>query len=584
ATQLIAQAEKLARGEFSGDRKAEAERLTDLWQELADPEPHLARRFEGAMRIVRSALAPRPPRPVPEPAEADSPGADPELEKLGEKAQQMATQPASDKTAAALNQLISAFDRHWNTLQSPGPADQAVRERFQALIGELQARLEMSRESHSRPQARPAQGSGNRSGPDPERARELEQALDKADQALESGDIAASSEAIRAARSLYDRMPQPQRTREAAGRLARMAGKLKEMRDWQHWSNNKLRERLIERVGEIDAGNLHPDAVTERLKELRQRWKELDEQEVLPGDKRRFSAPQGQWRRFQRACKEAFDAARPYLEKRSEVREQSHQELQEFLEAAGRGGDDPETPTDKLIRYQRAAREAIRNLDTLPPKQRGKAASALRELMDSISAALDRHFEAIENDKRRLVAEARKLAHEKDRAVAIDRAKSLQAEWKKAGRGRRKIEDQLWNEFREPIDPLFEDLKQERDERKQAEHRHAEALKQICARAEALAEADDPQSVAGQIAGLEDEFNQHASVPPALRKRFEQALGRFQQQVRSARDARAHARLAHLIALDDRLQETWQQMLGGGDVPAQELPDISPDDAVGQRL
>jgi len=586
AARLISQAEKLARGEFTGDRKAEAERLTERWQQLTNPEPHLTRRFDGAMRIVESALRPRQSptdHESPTPKNLHKPdvtAADAELEKLEQQARKMAGQPLGDKTSEALNRLISTFDRRWNDLRSPGPADRAVREHFQALVGELQARLEL----HDRPKPKKDKSSQQQK-PDADLAGELDRALEKADRALAAGDIAESHQAIRAARSLHDRLPKRTRPREIEGRLTRMAGKLKEMRDWQHWSNNELRERLIERVGEIDAENLHPDAVTERLKELRQRWKELDEQEVLPGDKRRFAAPQGQWRRFQSACKKAFESARPYLEKRSEVREESHRELQAFLDSARQVAEDPQTPKDKLIRYQRAAREAIRNLDSLPPKVRGKSAAALRELMDNISAALDRHFEAIEAEKRRLVAEARKLAHEKDRGVAIDRAKALQTEWKKAGRGRRKSDDQLWNEFREPIDPLFEHLKHERDERRHLEHQHAEALKDLCERAEALAEASDPQSVAGQIAGLEDEFNQHASVPPALSKRFTRALDRFRRQLDAARTARTRQKEADLVDLGEQLQSAWRERLAGRQPEAPEaLPDVSEQDEIGRRL
>ena len=586
AAQLIGQAEKLARGEFSGDRKAESESLRARWQALSEPEPRLARRFEGAMGIVDRVMQPRPARESP-PTEAETQAGDPELAEIVDSAQRMAAQQADDKTSDALNQLISAFDKRWNALRKPGPGDKTLRTQFRALSGELQARMEsLNRAQDKTEEASASTPPTDRPDSDSKGANQaLEAELGKADQALAAGDISASLEAIRAARSLHEGLPRRNRGDETAGRLARMAGKLKEMRDWQHWSNNKLRERLIERVGEIDAENLHPDAVTERLKELRQRWKELDEQEVLPGDRRRFAAPQGQWRRFQRACKEAFDTARPYLEKRSEVRDQSHQELQEFLEDARRVAGDPDTPNDKLIRYQRAAREAIRNLDTLPPKFRGKAAGALRELMDSISASLDRHFETAETEKRRLIAEARKLAHEKDRAVAIDRAKALQADWKKAGRGRRKIDDQLWNEFREPIDPLFEDLKKERDERKQVEHEHAEALKRICAQAEDLATVDDPQAVAGQLAGLEDEFNRYTAPPPALRKRFERALERYREQVRSAREAQAEKKRAHLAALSKQLQDTWQCIQDGKERPSKtNLPGIPADDEVAQGL
>ena len=46
-------------------------------------------------------------------------------------------------------------------------------------------------------------------------------------------------------------------------------GRLHELRDWQHWANNKLRERICERAEEIPGSGMHPDAVTARLRELR---------------------------------------------------------------------------------------------------------------------------------------------------------------------------------------------------------------------------------------------------------------------------------------------------------------------------
>ncbi|MGB0514610.1 MAG: DUF349 domain-containing protein, partial [Wenzhouxiangellaceae bacterium] len=415
----------------------------------------------------------------------------------------------------------------------------------------------------------------------------LNQALDAADQALAGGDVHEAHAAIGKARSAHDRLPRHQQPRDVADRLGRMAGKLKEMRDWQHWSNNKLRERLIERAGEIDAANMHPDAVTDRLKELRERWKELDRQEVMPGEKRRFAAPRGQWRRFQKACNDAFEAARPYLEKRTEVRQESLKELEDFLAQADALIQDDNAGRETLIRHQRAAREAIRNLDTLPPRSRGRMAGKLRELMDAISARLDRHFDAIADQKRKLIAEARKLSHEKDRAVAIDRAKALQAEWKRVGPSRRKLDDQLWREFREPIDPLFEDLKAEREQQRAAEKEQNQAITNLCERAEQLCEGDLQalESAAGRLAGLEDEFNRHSRVPPALRKRFERAVAKFRNRLETLHQAEARAATAHLETLADIVQQCWSQLASGESVqPPDSLPGIADDDPVGQHL
>ncbi|MDT8449003.1 MAG: DUF349 domain-containing protein [Wenzhouxiangellaceae bacterium] len=566
AHDLIARAEKLARGQQErhndGDRREQAEQLQQQWDRIPEPDPAMARRFAGVMKIVRSALEPGSRRPKPATGEpARPPAADAELERLADRAQDLASHPMDEDTGRRLSELISAFDRRWNSLGKTGEPERAVRTRFDALTGELQARI-----AAAHPQKAAAPEPDRRDDEKPAAAlTELETAMEAVAAAIESGDIAESHAALGKARSLYDRLPRKQQPKAAAGRLTRMAGRLKEMRDWQHWSNNKLRERLIERVGEIDPTEMHPDAVTARLKELRARWKELDQQEVLPGDKRRFAAPQGQWRRFQKACKEAFDAARPYLEKRSEVREESLKDLRAFFDDANAILADDSTDADRLVRYQRAAREAIRNLDTLPPKTRGAMASALRKLMDGISERLDERYAVIEAEKRRLVAEARKLAHEKDRAAAIAQAKALQAEWKKAGRCRRKIDEMLWREFREPIDPLFEDLKKERAQHRKAEHEHDREVAALCEQAEQVARLDAAEIVhaGGRMAGLEEEFNRRRGVPPALRKRFDAARAEFGRRVREIEREHDRKQRAHLVALADALQSAWHSIVAG---------------------
>ena len=582
ALQLVGRMERLARGESGGDRNAEIARLTRRWDELGCDDPALTRRFHGAHDIVRSAMEERAAPATAAPSDQpDTPAADAELARLAERTQRLAASPIDDDTAGTLHALLSAFDRRWNDLRRTGEADRALRTRFDALVAELQARLA----SLAPQQPAPAEplAEANASTERDAAATRLDEALQAAERALASGDIRDSHAALRALRQSLNAWPGKRAPSDASARLARMAAQLKEMRDWQHWSNNELRERLIERAEAIDPAELHPDAVTARLKELRGRWKELDRLEILPGDKRRFAAPRGQWRRFQKACKAAFDAARPYLEKRNEVREESQRELDAFLEDARGVVADEDVPADRLVRYQRAARQAIRNLDALPPKTRSRSAGALRELMDAISAALDRRFEAVENEKRRLVAEARKLAHETDRRAAIDRAKALQAEWKRVGRGRRKVEEPLWRAFREPIDPLFEELDRERGERRRARHEHAQELERLCREAEALADGDDPESATGPLARLEDEFNAHEPVPAGLRQRFSAALEAHRGRLRQLLSEREAARAAQRRALADALQQAGEARLSGGGIEGDD-PDPPEDDELAREL
>ena len=581
ARQLLDQLEQLARGARSDNRADQIERIERQWEQLPEPDESLVRRYQGALRILQLAMT---ERPQPEPTQPEkSPGTNapnPELSRLTDRLHDLITRKPDKKidgTSDAVKRLAAEFDRIWNTLE-PNEADASVKQHFNALLAEQRAREQAQQRSTEKTEP-PAHD------PTPELLDQLNQQLEVVDQAIESGDVNQSLTAVSSAQSLFDRIPKKRRPQNLAGKLTRMHGRLKELRNWQHWSNNELRERLIERVSEIDVENLHPDAVTARLKELRERWKALDAQEASPDGKRRHGAPQGQWRRFQKATNEVYEAARPFLEKRDEVRQQSLTELIEFLDQAESLVRNDGTDRNELIRYQRAARQAIRHLHTLPAKQRGAMAGRLRSLMDSISKTLDVQFDQSEQEKRRLIAEARKLEYEKDRDAAIEQAKSLQAQWKRIPPARRKIDQTLWQEFRAPIDPLFEGLKQEREQQQAVDRERMQALQALCEQAEQLADSEDDalDAAAGPIAGLEEQWSQQPA-PAGLNKRFNQALEKYQRRLSERARLREQRKMAHLQALTEALQQAWNQRAAGKGIespPEMQVPD---DDKTGQKL
>ena len=581
ARQLLEQLEQLARGARSDNRAQQIERIQHEWAQLPEPDASLTRRYQGALRILQLAMTERvqpAPADLEDPPASDEP--DPGLVKLTDRLHDLiARRPEKDhgRIKDVIHALNAEFDRAWNTLEAK-PANAAIKQHFSALMAEHRARAQ-AQEAPTKKAEPPAHD------PVPEWIDQLNQKLEAVDQAIESGDVAKSQEAVSSAQSLFDRIPKKRRPQALSGKLTRMHGRLNELRNWQHWSNNELRERLIERVAEIDVENLHPDAVTERLKELRQRWKALDALEAIPGSKRRYGSPHSQWRRFQKATDEVYEAARPYLEKRDEVRQQSLGELIEFLDEAEPLAEKGATDHKLLIRYQRAARQAIRHLHTLPAKQRGAMAGRLRGLMDSISKTLDAQFDQNEQEKRRLIAEARKLEYEKDRDTAIELAKSLQARWKKIPPARRKIDQTLWQEFRQPIDPLFEGLKQEREQQQAEDRERTQALQILCEQAEQLADSKDAalDAAAGPIAGLEEQWAQQPA-PPALNKRFNQALEKYQRRLSERAKLHEQQKIAHLQALTEALQNAWNQRAAGkGTVNVPETQ-VADDDALGQKL
>ncbi len=574
ADKLVDQAESLARGQGEGNRAERLAELVEAWSALEDKPEVLARRFDGAVNIVRAALD-RPakePGPTQESIEEPGTGAEspnPELDRAATRIRQVIRQ--ADKRVSPA-ELLADWDRAWNRIGTASTADLELKSELLPLLRELQAQVEQTKAPPKDDKPKPG--------------AELAPLLDQIAEVLESGDISRAHELIGKARSSFNALPQRERPRPVAGRLQRMEGRLKEMRDYQHWSHNKHRDELIAQIEAIPASGQHPDAISALLKQARDEWQRLEQLEVLPGDRKRFASPPGQWRRFQAACKQAFDTAKPYFEKRQEVQGENLELLDRFIamgnEVLGAEKPDP----GKLRDLMAKARAAIRRMDDLPPKARGQSAARLRELMDQIAGKQKALFDEIELVKRRLITEAKALVHEKDNKVAIERAKSLQAQWQKAGSGRRKLEQKLWEEFRAPIDPLFEQLKGEREEQKQAEREAQGELRQICEQAESLVKVDDEEldNAAGRMAGLSAEWATREGRSGKLNQRFEKAEAALEMRLAQRREQQLKADRARREQLADVVQTLATARLEDPDAElASKVPEARADDAETDR-
>lgn len=582
AMRVVEAIEALARGHHDGPA---AERLAELearWRRIEAPGEALQVRFDGAREIVRRALSgPRRdaatrPNTAEAPAADGAASADRGLEQV-ERRITAAGDPAALGPREA-GELLAAFDRAWNAIGQPSAGDEAVRERLLPKLRLLQKR----RQAAGTPRREPSTEREATAPPDWDRA------LDEVAGQLESGDIAGAQSTLRDLRSRYDRLDRRQRPRRTGGRLSRLEGRLREMRNYEHWSNNQIRDELITRVEQLIAEDPHPDAVTAELKAARAEWQRLEDLEVLPGDKRRHAAPPQQWRRFQAACQAAFEKARPFFEKRSQVQAENLAHLEAFIERGRSVAEDDGSELDTLRQFQRKARQAIRRLDDLPPGSRSAAAARLRELMDRLSERIDEAFDHVEMAKRRLIKEARELEHESDLETAIARAKALQARWQEAGSARRRIEQALWKEFREPIDPLFERLRSEQSERRQQQAAEIEALERSCERAEALAEVDaeELETAEGRMRSLVAEWAEAGRKPVSLNERFEKARKRLQSRLEDRRRARRRSALERLDALARTIQALARARLDGErlDRLVGELPEEAPADTTEGRM
>ena len=563
AERLVAAIERLARGQTGQDLGQGLAKLQAAWEKLRRPDATLQRRFDGAKGIVESALS-RPAPALADPAmaqpadaaESDTApaGPNPALEAAADAVQAAIR---GQNTQTAPRELLAQWDRAWNGLKQPSEADEALKARLLPLLKELQ----LANERQSAPVAHKAGAKAAGEAAEQGLSAGL---LDELSASLESGDLGKASELLLKARGLQSA------TRQSSlkARLDRLEGRYKELRAYQHWSHNQHREDLIARVEALLEADQHPDALRNAVQAAREEWQKLEKLEQRADGKRRHAAPTRLWKRFQAACQQAYEQAQPFLEKRKQWQQEHRQVLDTFLAESRQLLDDESTDTQRLIDTQRTARQAIRRLDELPPGERGQAAGALRDLMKSLGDTLDSRFEAIAQRKRALIRQAEALSQESDLAAAIEQAKSLQRQWKEIGAGKRRQDQALWQAFRKPIDPLFDQLGEQRQAQKAAHKAQIEALDALCQQAEGLAklEGEALQAAPGRLQALLDAFADIPQRPPKLIRRMDNAKQALEQRLAAdAAEQRAQGRQA--LA---RLCQAIQSMGKDADAPTAE--------------
>ncbi len=281
---------------------------------------------------------------------------------------------------------------------------------------------------------------------------------------------------------------------------------LKELRQWQKWSNDKIRLRLIEELKQLIGTGLHPDALLKKMKQANSQWKDMEEHEKLEGD--RFPVRnQELYTQFREVQKALFEPAQKFFEKRSEIWGQELQQVQANVQALHEV--DLQATSDRdLAHMVRDAIKQLRNLDSIPPKERGKIAAEIRSGTARIDEHLQESYKIAQRRKEKLIAQAQELIELEDLDAAIEQAKALQNNWKQAGIVHQSTERKLWKSFRKANDAIFNRIKQQREAVK-AENQElinqAKKLIQDCEKS--ITQEHTAHAINSLIEHFKDDFN-----------------------------------------------------------------------------
>lgn len=168
----------------------------------------------------------------------------------------------------------------------------------------------------------------------------------------------------------------------------------------------------------------------------------------------------------------------------------------------------PRDRTEGLWRRFRAASDAVRA--RVEPVLALQSAEQVEHLTKKI--ALSERAEA--------------LASSTDWIATATELKALQAEWKTVGPAPRREEQAVWERFRAACNAFFTRRQEDLKQRKDAWSTNLQKKEALIARAEALAEAPDPEASFNELKGLQAEWK---AIGPVKKAKSEQVWQRFRQ-------------------------------------------------------
>ena len=400
---------------------------------------------------------------------------------------------------------------------------------------------------------------------------EIARLIEALENAVEAGEVNEGLRLQGEANRCIRHLPKSAQQRPSA-KLASSSRRLRELADWQSFALRGKRESLCEEIEQLADHPLDPKTQLERIKTLRGRVKALG--------RIQSARDRALMERFDAAAERAFAPCRQHFAQLAEERKFNLEQrgticsqLEAFVEendwehADYRG-------VEQILRQAREEWRTYRPVDRSPGRRMD---SRFKAVTDRITGHLREEWERNEAKKAEIVERARAAAeadgpiHEQTQAM-----KRLQAEWKRVGPTRRRIDQGLWKEFRGICDEVFATRDSSREERRS---RLAQAVDQANALTEdlahALAEAESTDEARRLLNACRGKIEALEGLPREVERRVHRLLSDHQRDIgfRAAQQrVRAElARVDRIDALDARLagierdagsKETWLEEAG----------------------
>jgi hypothetical protein len=364
-----------------------------------------------------------------------------------------------------------------------------------------------------------------------------------------------------------------------SGLFNQLALQVSELHGWRQWSSTPVKGQQISEMLELarelatNQDNQHYDFVTaaNTIKAARKEWQNLTTGET-DGD-------QTLWQQFDAACNQAYAVCQRHFDQQAEHRAMNLQKRELFcqdLEAYQQkiAGQEPEGIDWKAMnKIVHAARKDWGQLGIVNRSDRARINKRFNHALHALEKQLHEYQQKNSGAKEILIKRVQTLQKQvADKAVSVEQAiesvKQVQAEWKAAGAALK--ESQLWRQFREACDSVFQVQRAEQDAVNQAREAEKIQREQIIEAVEAAGTLSN-DAILQARATVEKSKSEWEELPRlkkdhAQERRFSRACQQFEKQLAwyyAQQLKKEKQKLQHNVALCYELEKALFTCLQG---------------------
>ena len=368
---------------------------------------------------------------------------------------------------------------------------------------------------------------------------------DAAEAALAAGQLAEAGKQLASLQTASDK---GETNAALQARIGILQAEFSRLKGWQHWGGGRVRDDLVVEAEMLAASTIVEEGarppklplkqLEKNIEQLRTRWKELDR---LGG-----ATSKTLWQRFDGALKTAYLPVAAHLNQLNEARHENlaaRNKLLSALDALDMTTTHQAIPDWKkighaLTHFQTEWRKLGPLEHTVPNKSQAALLEQMKTSVERLEIPLQEAQSSAQKEREQLIVRTKALAKEAQSREAMVKLRELQSQWQSHAKAQplpRKIENQLWAEFKAASDALI-NQREAAFSARDAELKTNQTVREaLIAQLEALHQ-DTPQADIKRILASVDTEWRKAGEPPRnqaakLETRYQAARKQAQEHV-----------------------------------------------------